>query len=235
MYESSMANFGALSSSAFSSLSSSFGSKKSSSSSFGSQLVFGQSTNETSNPFPPKPIGSIAPFASQIETSIFGGTSIGVLGSNQSSSPLAATPVFGASPSPYFRSSIFGASLTLATDTSSSLFRSSAFRQNPTFRGFGSFITQSSPLGSNFQSQLVFANSLFGFITPFQASSLSAFGSSITSSCVSSASPAFGVTGAPAFSATSTSAFGSTATPAFGSTGSGFGVYPVPHFLDQAL
>ncbi|KAM7525984.1 hypothetical protein LguiA_015886 [Lonicera macranthoides] len=200
---------------------------QSSSSPFGSQSVFGQTNNATSNPFAPKPFGSTSPFGSQTGTSIFGGTSTGVFGANQSSSPLASTPVFGASSSPAFGSSMptFGASSTPAFGSSSSSFGSSAFGQKPAFGGFGSSTTQSSPFGSSFQSsQPAFGNSLFGSSTPFGASSQSAFGASSTPAFGSSSTPAFGATSAPAFGATSAPAFGATATPAFGSTGSAFGV-----------
>lgn len=77
---------------------------QSSSSPFGSQSVFGQ-TNSSNNPFAPKPFGSTAPFGSQTGSSIFGGTSTGVFGAAQSSSPFSSTTTFGASSSPAFGSS----------------------------------------------------------------------------------------------------------------------------------
>ncbi|PIN26214.1 Nuclear pore complex, Nup98 component (sc Nup145/Nup100/Nup116) [Handroanthus impetiginosus] len=196
---------------------------QSSSSPFGSQAVFGQTSNASSNPFAPKPFGSTSPFGSQTGGSIFGGMSTGVFGA-QSSSPLGSTSVFGASSSPAFGSSTptFGASTGSAFGNSSSAFGgSSVFGQKPTFGGFGSGTTQSSPFGSSFQqSQPAFGSNLFGSSTPFSTPSQPAFGSS--------SSPAFVASSAPAFGGTSTPAFGSTASPAFGSTSSGFGVSSSP-------
>lgn len=84
---------------------------QSSSSPFGSQSVFGQTNNASSNPFAPKPFGSTTPFGSQTGSSFFGSTSTGVFG-NTGSSPLGSTSVFGASSSPAFGASApaFGAS-----------------------------------------------------------------------------------------------------------------------------
>ncbi|KAL1556444.1 nuclear pore complex protein NUP98A-like [Salvia divinorum] len=189
---------------------------QSSSSPFGSQPVFGQTSSTASNPFAPKPFGgSTSPFGSQTGGSMFGGMSTGVFGA-QSSSPLGPTSVFGASSSPSFGSSTpsFGASTSSAFGNSSSAFGgSSVFGQKPSFGGFGSNNTQSSPFGGSFQqSQPAFGNNSFGSSTPFGAPS----------------QPAFGASSSPAFGATSTPAFGSTASPTFGSTNGGFGVSTCP-------
>ncbi|CAK8572221.1 unnamed protein product [Lathyrus sativus] len=195
-----------------------------SSSPFGSsQSVFGQQPNNSSNnPFAPKPFGSPTPFGSQ--TPAFGGTSTGVFGASQSSSPFSSNTTFGASSSPAFGSSMpaFGAS-------SSPAFGSSAFGQKPAFGGFGS-TTTSSPFGgatqpsqpafgsNTQQSQPAFGSSIFGSSTPFGASSQPAFGSTGTSAFGATSTPAFGATSTPAFGATSTPAFGAASTPAFGAT-----------------
>ncbi|XP_043724099.1 nuclear pore complex protein NUP98A isoform X2 [Telopea speciosissima] len=205
---------------------------QSSTSPFGSQSVFGQTNNASSNPFTPKPFGSTSPFGSQTGSSIFGGTSTGVFGATQSSSPLTSVPTFGASSSPAFGSSMpaFGASSTPAFGSSSSSFGgSSVFGQKPAFGGFGS-TPQTSPFGSTFQqTQPAFGSNLFGS-TPFGASSQSAFGGSSTPAFGATSTPAFGATSSPAFGATSTPAFGSTTTPTFGSTGTAFGVSSSPAF-----
>ncbi|XAR70080.1 hypothetical protein NMG60_11026819 [Bertholletia excelsa] len=207
---------------------------QSSNSPFGSQSVFGQTNNASSNPFAPKPFGNTTPFGSQTGSSIFGGTSTGVFGATQSSSPLTSTPAFGASSSPAFASSVptFGASSTPAFGSSSSSFGSSSiFGQKPVFGGFGSSTTQSSPFGSTFQqSQPAFGSSLFGSSTPFGASSQPTFGTSSTSAFGSASTPAFGATSTPTFGVASTPAFGSTASPTFGSPGTAFGVSNAPVF-----
>ncbi|XP_052210740.1 nuclear pore complex protein NUP98A isoform X2 [Diospyros lotus] len=193
---------------------------QSSNSPFGSQPVFGQANNASNNPFAPKPFGATTPFGSQTGGSIFGGTSTGVFGAAQSSSPLTSTPTFGTSSSPAFGSTTpgFGASSTPAFGSSSSSFGgSSLFGQKSVFGGFGSNATptQTSPFGSTFQqSQPAFGSSLFGSSSPFGASS----------------QPTFGASSTPAFGAASTPAFGSTTTPTFGSTGSAFGVSSAPLF-----
>ncbi|KZV45350.1 hypothetical protein F511_04088 [Dorcoceras hygrometricum] len=196
---------------------------QSSSSPFGSQPAFGQTTNASNNPFAPKPFGSTSPFGSQTGGSIFGGMSTGVFGA-QSSSPLGSTSVFGASSSPAFGSSTpaFGVSTASAFGNSSSAFGGSGvFGQKPSFGGFGSNTTQTSPFGSSFQqTQPAFGSNLFGSSTPFGAPSQPAFGGS--------SSPAFGASGTPGFGATSTPAFGSTSSPTFGSTSGGFGVSTSP-------
>ncbi|KAH1080396.1 hypothetical protein J1N35_020157 [Gossypium stocksii] len=222
---------------------------QSSSSPFASQSVFGQTNNANSNPFAPKPsFGSITPFGSQTGGSIFGGTSTGVFGSAQSSSPFSSTTAFGASSSPAFGSSMpaFGSSSTPAFGSSSSSFGgSSVFGQKPAF-GFGSTTTQSSPFGSTTQqSQPAFGSGIFGSSAPF-GSSTPAFGATSTPAFGATSTPAFGATTAPAFGgtstpafgsmstpafgATSTPAFGSTGSPAFGSTGTAFGVSNAPVF-----
>ncbi|XP_077217735.1 nuclear pore complex protein NUP98A-like isoform X2 [Tasmannia lanceolata] len=192
---------------------------QSSNSPFGSQSVFGQTSNASTNPFAPKPFGSTSPFGAQTGSSIFGGTSTGVFGSTQSSSPLTSTPAFGASSAPTFGSSAFGASSTPAFGGASSSFGgSSLFGQKPAFGGFGSTPGQTSPFGSTFQQ----SQPAFGSTTPFGASSQPAFGAAST--------PAFGATSTPAFGGSSTPAFGSTTTPAFGNTGSTFGASSTPAF-----
>ncbi|TYJ07639.1 hypothetical protein E1A91_A11G019000v1 [Gossypium mustelinum] len=222
---------------------------QSSSSPFAAQSVFGQTNNANSNPFAPKPsFGSITPFGSQTGGSIFGGTSTGVFGSAQSSSPFSSTTAFGASSSPAFGSSMpaFGSSSTPAFGSSSSSFGgSSIFGQKPAF-GFGSTTTQSSPYGSTTQqSQPAFGSGIFGSSAPF-GSSTPAFGATSTPAFGATSTPAFGATSAPAFGgtstpafgsmstpafgATSTPAFGSTGSPAFGSTGTAFGVSNAPVF-----
>lgn len=199
---------------------------QSSSSPFGSQSVFGQTNN---NPFAPKPFGGTTPFGSQTGTSIFGGTSTGVFGATQSSSPLGSTPVFGAS-SPAFGSTAptFGASSTPAFGSSGS---TSIFGQKPAFGAFGSSTPQSSPFGGSFQqSQPAFGSNVFGSSAPFGAQSQPAFGTPSTPTFGSSSTPAFGATSTPAFGVSSTPAFGTTASPTFGSTGSPFGVSSSPVF-----
>ncbi|KAE8662715.1 hypothetical protein F3Y22_tig00113156pilonHSYRG00095 [Hibiscus syriacus] len=102
---------------------SSFG--QSSNSPFASQSVFGQTNNTNSNPFAPNPsFGSVTPFGTQTAGSIFGGTSTGVFGAAQSSSPFSSTTAFGASSSSAFGSSMpaFGSSSTPAFGSSSSSF-----------------------------------------------------------------------------------------------------------------
>ncbi|KAL9439727.1 hypothetical protein AB3S75_025229 [Citrus x aurantiifolia] len=204
---------------------------QSSSSPFGSQSVFGQNNNASNNPFAPKPFGTTTPFGST-GSSIFGGTSTGVFGAPQSSSPFSSATTFGASSSPAFGSSMpaFGASSTPSFGSSSSSFGgSSIFGQKPAF-GFGSTSTQTSPFGSTTQqSQPAFGSSLFGSSTPFGASSQPAFGATSTPAFGTS-NPAFGATSTPAFGATSAPAFGATSTPAFGSTGTAFGASSAPAF-----
>lgn len=216
---------------------------QSSSSPFGSQSVFGQTSNASSNPFAPKPFGSTTPFGSQTGSSFFGSTSTGVFG-NTGSSPLGSTSVFGASSSPAFGTSTpaFGAS-------SSPAFGTSVFGQKPAFGAFGSGTPQTSPFGSSFQqSQPAFGSSLFGsssqptFGTPstpaFGAASTPAFGAASTPAFGATSTPAFGAASTSAFGAASTPAFGATSTPAFGSavsspfggTGSAFGVSSSPVF-----
>ncbi|PIA38974.1 hypothetical protein AQUCO_02700272v1 [Aquilegia coerulea] len=204
---------------------SSFG--QSSSSPFGSQSVFGQNNN----PFTPKPFGSTSPFGSQTGGSIFGGTSTGVFGATQSS-----TPTFGASSSPAFGSSVpsFGASSTPAFGSGSSSFGgSSVFGQKPAFGVFGSTPSQTSPFGGTFQqTQSAFGSNIFGSTgTPaFGAPSQPAFGSTGTPAFGTTTTPAFGSTSTPTFGSASTPAFGSTSTSAFGSTGSTFGQSNAPAF-----
>ncbi|XP_038687698.1 nuclear pore complex protein NUP98A-like isoform X2 [Tripterygium wilfordii] len=213
---------------------------QSSSSPFGTQSVFGQNSGASNNPFAPNPFGNATPFGSQTGSSIFGGTSTGVFGATQSSSPFSSTTAFGASSSP-FSTPAFGASSTPAFGSSSSSFGgSSVFGQKPAFGGFGS-ATQTTPFGSTTQqSQPAFGSSVFGSSSPFGISSQAAFGATSTPGFGTTSNPAFGAastpafgatgtpafgaTSTPAFGATSTPAFGSTSTPAFGSTGSAFGV-----------
>ncbi|XP_010529663.1 PREDICTED: nuclear pore complex protein NUP98A isoform X2 [Tarenaya hassleriana] len=207
---------------------------QSSSSPFGSQPVFGQTSNASSNPFAPKPFGTSTPFAAQTGGSMFGGTSTGVFGAPQSSSPFSSTTTFGASSSPAFGSS------TPAFGSSSSPFGgSSVFGQKPAF-GFSA--PQSSPFGSTTpQSQPAFGSGVFGASTPFGASSTPAFGATSTPAFGATSTPAFGASSTPAFGASSTPAFGATSTPAFGATstpafggtafgGSAFGASSTPAF-----
>ncbi|KAL1182361.1 hypothetical protein V6Z11_A02G111800, partial [Gossypium hirsutum] len=219
---------------------------QSSSSPFASQSVFGQ-TSASSNPFAPKPsFSSPNPFGSQTGGSVFGGTSTGVFGAAQSSSPFSSTTAFGASSSP-----AFGSSTPTFGSSSSSFGGSSVFGQKPAF-GFGSSPTQSNPFGStNQQSQPAFGSGIFGSSTPFGstqsafgsspafgstsspafgATSTPAFGASSTPGFGATSTPAFGASSTPAFDATSTPAFGSTGSPAFGSTGTAFGVSNAPVF-----
>ncbi|KAE8699843.1 Nuclear pore complex protein NUP98B [Hibiscus syriacus] len=207
---------------------------QSSSSPFASQSVFGQTNNTNSNPFAPNPsFGSVTPFGSQTAGSIFGGTSTGVFGAAQSSSPFSSTTAFGASSSSVFGSSMpaFGSSSTPAFGSSSSSFgASSVFGQKPMF-GFGSTTTQSSPFGSTTQqSQPAFGSSIFGSSVPF-GSTQSAFGATSTPAFGATSTPAFGATSTPAFGTTSTPAFGATSTPAFGATSTpAFGATSTPAF-----
>ncbi|KAL5701257.1 hypothetical protein ACHQM5_026613 [Ranunculus cassubicifolius] len=206
---------------------------QSSSSPFGSQPVFGQNNNAGNNPFAPKPFGTTTPFGSQTGGSIFGGTSTGVFGATQSSSP---SPTFGVSSTPGFGSSTpaFGASSTPTFGSSSSSFGgSSTFGQTPAFGGgFGSTPNQTSPFGgTGQQTQSAFGSNPFGSSsTPFGASSQPAFGAQSTSTFGMTGTPAFGAPSTPAFGATNTPAFGSTSTSAFGSTGSAFGTSTTPTF-----
>ncbi|KAK6923622.1 Nuclear pore complex protein Nup98-Nup96-like, autopeptidase S59 domain [Dillenia turbinata] len=225
---------------------------------FGSQSVFGQTTNANNNPFAPKPFGSTAAFGSQTGGSIFGGSSTGVFGATQSSSPLSSTTTFGAASSP-----AFGASTTPAFGSSSSSFGvlllpfrlpalltllfldvlvfdllvvlgSSIFGQKPAFGGLGS-TAQTSPFGSTLQqSQPAFGSNVFGSSAPFGASSQPAFGATAAPAFGSTSTPAFGSV-TPAFGASSTPTFGGATTPAFGSptfgsTGTAFGVSGSPAF-----
>ncbi|RID57304.1 hypothetical protein BRARA_F00687 [Brassica rapa] len=187
--------------------------QSSSSSPFGSQTqsLFGQTSNSSSNnPFAPAtPFGASAPFGAQTGGSIFGGTSTGVFGAPQASSPFGSTPTFGASSSPAFGNSTpaFGAS-----PASSPFGGSSAFGQKP----LGFSTPQSNPFGSTTQqSQPAFGNSTFGSSTPF------AFGNTQSSNLFSS-NPSIGQTGST-FGQTG-SAFGQTGST-FGQTGSTFGQF----------
>ncbi|KAK3010968.1 hypothetical protein RJ639_010848 [Escallonia herrerae] len=219
---------------------------QSSNSPFGSQSVFGQNSNASSNPFAPKPFGSTTPFGSQPGGSIFGGTSTGVFGQSQSSTPLASTPSFGASSPSTFGNSMpsFGAPSNPAFGASSSSFGSSSvFSQKP-FGGFGSSTTQTSPFGSAFQqSQPVFGSTTFGSSTPFGASTQSAFtapgtpgfGSSSTSTfgaptTFGSTGTAFGVSSAAPFGASTPSGFGSPNNAPFGASTTLFGASSTPPF-----
>ncbi|KAL5709589.1 hypothetical protein ACHQM5_020259 [Ranunculus cassubicifolius] len=210
---------------------------QSSSSPFGSQPVFGQNNNAGNNPFAPKPFGATTPFGSQTGGSIFGGTSTGVFGATQSSSP---SPTFGVSSTPGFGSSTpaFGAASTPTFGSSSSSFGgSSTFGQKPAFGGgFGSTPNQTSPFGgTGQQTQSSFGSNLFGSSsTPFGASSQPAFGAQSTSTfgmtAFGSTGSAFGTSTTPtfgsggAFGGASTPAFGANTTPAFGAnTTSAFG------------
>ncbi|CDY30894.1 BnaC09g15120D [Brassica napus] len=195
-----------------------FGQGSNSSSPFGTQTqsVFGQNNNASSNnPFAPKPFGGASsPFGAQTGGSMFGGTSTGVFGQVQASSPFGAssqgfgssTPSFGAPSAPAFGNS------------------PSPFGGTPTFGHNGFSTPQSSPFGSTTQqSQPAFGNSTFGSSTPFGAFTTPAFGSTNTSAFGASSTPAFGSSNTSAFGASSTPAFGVSPTPAFGNSGSAFG------------
>lgn len=97
---------------------------QSSSSPFASQPVFGQTSNTSNNPFVPKPFGSTTPFGAQTGSSIFGGTSTGVFGAAQSTSPFPSSTTFGASSSPAFGNTTpaFGAASSPAFNSSPSPF-----------------------------------------------------------------------------------------------------------------
>ncbi|KAG1328327.1 nuclear pore complex protein NUP98A [Cocos nucifera] len=198
---------------------------QSSTSPFGSQSVFGQTSSASSNPFAQKPFGISNPFGSATGSSVFGGTSTGVFGQ-------PSTPAFGVSSSPAFGSSTpaFGASSTPAFGSSSASFGgSSVFGQKPTFGGFGSTANQTNPFGQ--QTQPAFGSNLFGSATPFGASSQPAFGATSAPAFGSTSSPVFGATATPAFGATTAPAFGATTMPAFCSTTSpAFGSTTIPLF-----
>ncbi|KAF8108064.1 hypothetical protein N665_0115s0073 [Sinapis alba] len=193
---------------------------------FGSQSLFGQTSNTSSNnPFAPAatPFGtSPSPFAAQTGSSIFGGTSTGVFGAPQASSPFGSTTTFGASSSPAFGSSTpaFGASPAASPFGGSSGF------------GQGFSTPQSNPFGSTAQqSQPAFGNSTFGSSTPFGATSTPAFGASSTPAFGATSTPSFGASSTPAFGATSTPAFGTSNQPSFGATSTpAFGASPTPAF-----
>ncbi|XP_065858400.1 nuclear pore complex protein NUP98A [Euphorbia lathyris] len=207
---------------------------QSSSSPFGSQPIFGQTNNANNNPFAPKPFGSTTPFGAQTGGSIFGGTSTGMFGAPQTSSPFSSTTTFGASSSPAFGSSAptFGATSASAFGGSSTSFGgSSVFGQKPAFGGFGSN-TQTSPFGSTSQpSQPAFGSGLFGSTTPFGASSQSAFGAASSPGFGASSTPPFGSSSTPAFGASGTSGFGASGTPSFGATSTPtFGATASPAF-----
>ncbi|KAL6875674.1 hypothetical protein ACP4OV_013187 [Aristida adscensionis] len=209
---------------------------QSSTSPFG-QSTFGQpATANANNPFAPKPFGSpTTTFGAQTGSSLFGNTSTGAFGQQQptptfgtpSSSPFgSSTPAFGASPTP-----AFGA-------TSSTFGSGSLFGQKPSFGGFGSSPSQSSPFGSTFQqTQSTFGSNTFGATsTPaFGTTTAPAFGATTTPAFGATSTPAFGTTTTPAFGSTSTSLFGASSTPAFGSTAFGsstpaFGASSTPSF-----
>uniref|UniRef100_A0A1J3FUW3 Nucleoporin autopeptidase n=1 Tax=Noccaea caerulescens TaxID=107243 RepID=A0A1J3FUW3_NOCCA len=201
--------------------------QSSGSSPFGSQSLFGQTSNSSSNnPFAPAtPFGTSAPFAAQTGSSIFGSTSTGVFGAPQASSPFASNTTFGASSSPAFGNSTpaFGAS-----PASSPFGGSSGFGQKP----LGFSAPQSNPFGSTAQqSQPAFGNSTFGSSTPFGATSTPAFGASSTPAFGATSTPSFGASSTPSFGATSTPAFGATNQPSFGvSSTPAFGMSPTPAF-----
>ncbi|WCJ26685.1 Nuclear pore complex protein NUP98A [Euphorbia peplus] len=207
---------------------------QSSNSPFGSQSVFGQTNNASNNPFAPKPFGSTTPFGSQTGGSMFGGTSTGMFGAPQTSSPFSSTTTFGASSSPAFGSSTpsFGATSASAFGGSSTSFGgSSVFGQKSAFGGFGSN-TQTSPFGSTSQpSQPAFGSGLFGPTTPFGASSQPAFGATSSPGFGTSGTPPFGSSNTPGFGATGNLGFGSSGTPSFGATSTpAFGATATPPF-----
>ncbi|CAN6268323.1 unnamed protein product [Urochloa humidicola] len=220
--------------------------------SFGTQQQgFGQATPAANNPFAPKPFGSpTTTFGAQTGSSLFGTTSTGAFGQQQSSPAFGtsstgafgqqqSTPTFGTpSSSPFGSTPAFGASPTPAFGATSSTFGSgSIFGQKPSFGGFGSSPSQSSPFGSTFQqSQPAFGSSTFGASTTpaFGTTTMPAFGNTTTPAFGATTpafgtttTPAFGAATTPAFGSTSTSLFGATSTPAFGSSAPGFGTSAV--------
>ncbi|CAN6239925.1 unnamed protein product [Urochloa humidicola] len=220
--------------------------------SFGTQQQgFGQATPAANNPFAPKPFGSpTTTFGVQTGSSLFGTTSTGAFGQQQSSPAFGtsstgafgqqqSTPTFGTpSSSPFGSTPAFGASPTPAFGATSSTFGSgSIFGQKPSFGGFGSSPSQSSPFGSTFQqSQPAFGSSTFGASTTpaFGTTTMPAFGNTTTPAFGATTpafgtttTPAFGAATTPAFGSTSTSLFGATSTPAFGSSAPGFGTSAV--------
>uniref|UniRef100_A0ACD5VSI5 Uncharacterized protein n=1 Tax=Avena sativa TaxID=4498 RepID=A0ACD5VSI5_AVESA len=217
---------------------------------FGAQSGFGQTSTPTNNPFgSPTPAfgaqtGTTSPFGATSSAGGFGQPSAPAFGATSTPAFGAAstggfgqpsTPAFGSpSPSPFGSSTpAFGASSTPAFGTTSSSFGSgSLFGQKPSFGGFGSSPSQSSPFGSTFQqTQPAFGSSTFG------ATTTPAFGTTTTPSFGATTTPAFGSTSTSLFGASSTPAFGSTpfgstTTPGFGSSGSttAFGVSSAPSF-----
>ncbi|KAM1185817.1 hypothetical protein ACFX2G_015391 [Malus domestica] len=204
---------------------------QSSSSPFGSQSVFGQTSSTNNNPFAPKPFGSTTPFGAQTGSTMFGGTSTGVFGAAQASSPFPSSTTFGAASSPAFGNTTpaFGAT---SSPSPSPFGGSSGFGQKPVFGAFGSNPAQTSPFGSTTQpSQPAFGSSVFGSSTPFGGSSQPAFGATTTPAFGATSTPAFGATSTPAFGATSSPAFGATSSPAFGATTTpAFGATTTPAF-----
>ncbi|KAK3166517.1 hypothetical protein QOZ80_1AG0046790 [Eleusine coracana subsp. coracana] len=198
-------------------------------STFGTQQQgFGQATTPANNPFAPKPFGSpTTTFGAHTGSSLFGNTSTGAFGQQQS------TPTFGTPSSSPFGSSTpaFGASPTPAFGATSSTFGSgSLFGQKPSFGSFGSSPSQSTTFGSTFQqTQPTFGSTTFG------ATTTPAFGATTTPVFGATTTPAFGATTTPAFGTTTTPAFGATTNPAFGTTAfgvssPGFGVSSTPTF-----
>ncbi|AEE33600.1 Nucleoporin autopeptidase [Arabidopsis thaliana] len=197
------------------------------SSPFGTQThsLFGQTNNNASNnPFATKPFGTSTPFGAQTGSSMFGGTSTGVFGAPQTSSPFGASPqAFGSS------TQAFGASSTPSFGSSNSPFGgTSTFGQ----KSFGLSTPQSSPFGSTTQqSQPAFGNSTFGSSTPFGASTTPAFGASSTPAFGVSNTSGFGATNTPGFGATNTTGFGGSSTPGFGASSTpAFGSTNTPAF-----
>ncbi|CAD6218735.1 unnamed protein product [Miscanthus lutarioriparius] len=202
--------------------------------SFGTPQGFGQSSTAANNPFAPKPFGSpTTTFGAHTGSSLFATTSTGAFGQQQSTPAFGttstgafgqqqSTPIFGTPSSSPFGSSTpaFGATPTPAFGATSS---GSLFGQKPSFGGFGSSPSQSSPFGSTFQqTQPTFGSSTFGASTTpaFGTTTTPAFGT-ITPAFGTTTTPAFSATITPAFGSTSTSLFGASSTPAFGSTAFG--------------
>ncbi|CAO2035539.1 unnamed protein product [Urochloa humidicola] len=223
--------------------------------SFGTQQQgFGQATPAANNPFAPKQFGSpTTTFGAQTGSSLFGTTSTGAFGQQQSTPAFGtsstgafgqqqSTPTFGTpSSSPFGSAPAFGASPTPAFGATSSTFGSgSIFGQKPSFGGFGSSPSQSSPFGGTFQqTQPTFGSSTFGASTTpaFGTTTTPAFGTTTTPTFGATTpafgtttTPAFGAATTPAFGSTSTSLFGATSTPAFGSSAPGFGSSSTPSF-----
>ncbi|KAM4122981.1 hypothetical protein ACB094_01G124900 [Castanea mollissima] len=217
-----MSGFGASSTPAFGSSSSSFGG----SSVFGQKPAFGGfgstptqtspfgSTNQQSQPaFGSSMFGSTAPFGAASQ-SAFGASSTPAFGSTSTPAfGAASTPAFGATSSP-----AFGSATTPAFGSTGTAFGVS---NAPVFGSGGAFGASSSPIFGSSSTPAFGASS-----TPaFGASSAPAFGASTTPAFGQSSS-AFGAASTPAFGASTSPSFSFGSTPAFGQSSSAFGSSP---------